>query len=157
MLSCVGAWRSDARLANPAGIRSAFTPDGPPRRAADRPHSFPPPPAAVASPERKPMAEIGYTWHDRGVARTVRCARAAGAHGAPSRFGADGGPGLRALAVQDFSLATTPVTQSFWAHVLGRPHRCCRTGPLLPLANVSWDELVRPDGFLARLPQSAAG
>src|SRR5262249_44135300 len=46
---------------------------------------------------------------------------------------------------------------SFWAHIMGGPHRCCRIGPLLPRENVSWDELVRPGGFLARLPHSAAG
>ena len=36
-------------------------------------------------------------------------------------------------------------------------HSCCRTGPLLPLENVSWDELVGPDGFFARLLPSEAG
>jgi hypothetical protein len=37
------------------------------------------------------MSEIGYTWHDGGVARTVRFARVEGTHGTPYRFGADGG------------------------------------------------------------------
>jgi formylglycine-generating enzyme required for sulfatase activity len=103
------------------------------------------------------MTEIGYTWHDGGAAWSVRFARVEGTHGTPYRFGADGGEGICEIEVKDFFFATTPVTQSFWAHVMGRPHRCCRTGPLLPLENVSWDELVRPDGFFARLPQSEAG
>jgi hypothetical protein len=47
------------------------------------------------------------------------------------------GEGVREIEVKDFFLGTTPVTQSFWAHVMGRPHPCCRTGPLLPLENVS--------------------
>ena len=29
------------------------------------------------------MAEIGYTWHDGGVARTVRFARVEGTRGTP--------------------------------------------------------------------------
>jgi formylglycine-generating enzyme len=61
------------------------------------------------------------------------------------------------LEVPDFFIATTPVTQSFWEHVMGRPPGCCRIGPLLPVENVSWDELVGPDGFLSRLRQSEAG
>ena len=103
------------------------------------------------------MSQIAYTWHEDGVTRTVRFGRVEGTRGTPYRFGADGGEGIRELEVQDFFIATTPVTQSFWAHVMGRPHGCCRTGPLLPLENVSWDELVRPDGFFARLRQSEAG
>src|SRR5262245_39047975 len=103
------------------------------------------------------MSEIGYTWHDGGVARTVRFARVEGTRGTPYRFGADGGEGVREIEVKDFFIATTPVTQSFWAQVMGRPHWCCHTGPLLPLENVSWHELVRPDGFFACLPQSEAG
>jgi formylglycine-generating enzyme required for sulfatase activity len=103
------------------------------------------------------MFEIGYTWHDGHVARTVTFARVEGTRGTPYRFGADGGEGVRELELKDFFIATTPVTQSFWAHVMGRPHPCCRTGPLLPLENVSWDDLVRPDGFFACLAQSEAG
>ena len=103
------------------------------------------------------MSEIAYTWHEDGVTRTVRFGRVEGTRGTPYRFGADGGEGIRELEVQDFFIATTPVTQSFWAHVMGRPHGCCRTGPLLPLENVSWDEIARPDGFFARLRQSEAG
>src|SRR5262249_6305216 len=103
------------------------------------------------------MSEIGYTWNDGGVARTVRFARVEGTHGTPYRFGTDGDEGIHEIDVKDFFIATTPVTRSFEAHVMGSLHRCCRTGPLLPLENVSWDELVRPDGFFVRLRQSEAG
>ena len=103
------------------------------------------------------MSEINYTWHDGGIARTVRFVRVESTHGSPYRFGTDGGEGIREIEVKGFFIAITPVTQSFWAHVMGQPHQCCRTGPLLPLENVSWDELVRADGFFARLRQSEAG
>jgi formylglycine-generating enzyme required for sulfatase activity len=103
------------------------------------------------------VSEIGYTWNDGGVARAVRFARVEGTHGTPYRFGMDGGEGIREMEVNDFFIATTPVTQSFWAHVMGRPHPCGRAGPLLPLENVSWDELARPDGFFGRLAKSEAG
>jgi formylglycine-generating enzyme required for sulfatase activity len=103
------------------------------------------------------MTEIGYTWHDGAAERAIQFVRVEGTRGAPYRFGPDGGEGIRDLEVQDFFIATTPVTQSFWAHIMSCAHPCCRTGPLLPLENVSWDELGRPDGFLARLQQSAAG
>src|SRR5262252_6818400 len=70
------------------------------------------------------MSEIAYTWQDDGVARTVRFTRVEGTRGTPYRFGADGGEGIREMEVKDFYFATTPVTQSFWAHVMGQPHRC---------------------------------
>jgi sulfatase modifying factor 1 len=72
-------------------------------------------------------------------------------------FGTDGGEGVREMLVQDFHIATTPVTQSLWAHIMGQPHSCCGSGPLLPVENVSWDELTRADGFFARLRQSEVG
>lgn len=103
------------------------------------------------------MSQIGYTWHDDGVARTVQFVHVEGTRGTPYRFGTDGGEGIREIEVQSFFIATTPVAQSFWAHVMGRPHPSSRTGPLLPLENVSWDELVRPEGFLARLRENVAG
>jgi formylglycine-generating enzyme required for sulfatase activity len=68
------------------------------------------------------MSEIGYTWQDDGVARSVTFATVKGTRGTPYRFGAHGGEGVREIEVNDFFIATSPVTQSFWAHVMGQPH-----------------------------------
>ena len=103
------------------------------------------------------MSQLGYTWHESGVARTVRFALVEATHGTPYHFGTNGGEGVREIDVPDFFIATTPVTQSLWAHVMGQPPPCCRSGPLLPVENVSWDELTRPDGFMGRLAQSEVG
>jgi formylglycine-generating enzyme required for sulfatase activity len=101
------------------------------------------------------MPTISYTWKDGDAERTLALVRVEGTGGQPYRFGE--GSDLRQLDVQDFFMATTPVTQSFWAHVMGEAHRCGRTGPMLPLVNVSCDELTRPGGFFDRLRDGDAG
>jgi formylglycine-generating enzyme required for sulfatase activity len=101
------------------------------------------------------MPTISYGWKDGDAARTLALVRVEGTRGRPYRFGE--GPDLRQLEVQEFFIAATPVTQSFWAHVMGEAHRCGRTGPMLPLENVSWDDLMRPGGFFDRLRDSHAG
>jgi len=103
------------------------------------------------------MSLLTYTWDDGAIHRTVEFARIQGTQGTPYVFGTDGGEGVREMDVQDFYIATTPMTQCFWTHIMGQPHSFGRSGPLLPVENVSWDELNRPDGFFTRLLQSAVG
>src|SRR5688572_31611745 len=55
---------------------------------------------------------------------------------------------------QDFFVATVPVTQALWTHAVGADSPAVRRGAQLPLENVSWDEIVRPGGFLDRLNAS---
>jgi formylglycine-generating enzyme len=102
------------------------------------------------------MTEIVYPWHDNGAQREVRFVRVEGTRGMPYRFGADDSS-YADIEVPDFFIATTPVTQSFWEHVMGEPPACCRKGPLLPVENVSWNDLVNANGFLSRLTSSEVG
>ena len=56
----------------------------------------------------------------------------------------------RAVRLSDFHIATTPVTQALWTHVMGsnpavRPVLGC------PAENVSWDQITGPGGFLERI------
>ncbi|MBM3763747.1 MAG: formylglycine-generating enzyme family protein [Acidobacteria bacterium] len=51
-----------------------------------------------------------------------------------------------------FSIATTPVTQALWLHVMGPPNPAInQTSPEHPLENVSWDSLHARGGFLERI------
>jgi sulfatase modifying factor 1 len=99
--------------------------------------------------------EVTYEWADGGARRAVEFVRVEGTNGQPFRFGE--GKDVRALEVREFYVATTPVTQSFWTHVMGEAPPSIGNGPLLPVENVSWDDLVRPVGFLQRLRESNAG
>jgi formylglycine-generating enzyme required for sulfatase activity len=101
------------------------------------------------------MPTITYGWQDGDAARTLTLVRVEGTKRQPYSFGE--GDQIRQLDVQSFFIATTPMTQSFWAHVMGEAHQCARMGPMLPLENLSWDEIMRPGGFFDRLQRSDAG
>jgi hypothetical protein len=73
------------------------------------------------------MPSISYIWKDGNAERTLAFVRVEGTAGQPYCFGE--GSDLRQLEVRDFFMATTPVTQSFWAHVMGEADPCGRTGP----------------------------
>jgi hypothetical protein len=96
-----------------------------------------------------------YEWADRHVRRAVEFVRVEGTNGHPFRFGED--QDARDIEVQEFYIATTPVTQSFWTHVMGPSPPSNGNGPMQPVENVSWDDLVRPGGFLQRLRDSNSG
>jgi formylglycine-generating enzyme required for sulfatase activity len=76
-----------------------------------------------------------------------------GTHGTPYTFGEP--PCERLIEVADFWIATTPVTQALWTHVMGAASNAAiKQGPDLPMENVSWDDLHADIGFLARLNAS---
>ena len=73
-----------------------------------------------------------------------------GTRGRPYAFGEPGE--TRSAEVADFLMAVVPATQALWAHVMDdAPDPSVHRGPNLPLENVSWNEVVRPGGFLDRL------
>ena len=63
------------------------------------------------------------TWRDGDDERIVRFVRVVGTRGVPYHFGADANHSAE-IEVPDFFIATTPVTQSFWEHVMGEPPAC---------------------------------
>lgn len=96
------------------------------------------------------MRTIRYEWTDGGTRRALELVDVAGTHGEPYAFGEDGS---RRIETPDFFIAGTPVTQALWMHVMGS-NPAIRHGAMLPVENVSWDDIVRPGGFLDRINAS---
>jgi hypothetical protein len=128
---------SDRRAHGKSANRTAPARDCPPRRAADRLLSVPARATAVKCPARASpcprSATPGTTTASRGRSDSPASQAPTGCPTPLARTG----EGVREIEGKDFFLGTNPVTKSFWAHVMGRPHPCCHTGPLLRLENVS--------------------
>lgn len=100
------------------------------------------------------MTAIEYSWTSGGKVRLISFVRVNGTHGRPYPFGE--GPGVRLVEVPDFFVGTVPVTQAFWDHVMGSGgNPSLRHHEDLPVENVSWDDVTRPDGFLSRINGSS--
>ncbi|HEX3447998.1 MAG TPA: SUMF1/EgtB/PvdO family nonheme iron enzyme [Isosphaeraceae bacterium] len=95
------------------------------------------------------MTTIRYEWNDGDTRRILELVHVEGTNGRPYGFGE--GDDARRIEVRGFFAATVPVTQALWTHVMGADNPAVRRGAQLPLENVSWDEIVRPSGFLDRL------
>src|SRR3954467_1644370 len=98
------------------------------------------------------MSTIRYHWNDGEADRVFELVHVEGTNGGPYRFGE--GDALRSIEVQSFWIATVPVPQALWAHVMDGDNPAVGRGACLPLENVSWDEITRPGGFLQRLNES---
>jgi sulfatase modifying factor 1 len=76
-----------------------------------------------------------------------------GTGGRPYLFGE--GKERRPIEVADFFIATVPVTQALWSHVMGDgSNPLGRRGDRRPLENVSWDDITGRNGFLERINAS---
>jgi hypothetical protein len=95
------------------------------------------------------MSTIRYNWNDGDVDHVFDMVHVEGTNGCPYGFGVD--DAVRSIEVQSFFIATVPVTQALWAHVMGGDNPSVGRGARLPLENVSWDEITPPGGFLHRL------
>jgi formylglycine-generating enzyme required for sulfatase activity len=96
------------------------------------------------------MKQLRYEWAADGVDHTFQLIHLEGTRGCPYLFGE--GTDRREVAVQEFFIATVPVTQALWAQVNGSDSNpAVNRGPALPLENVSWDQITQPDGFLDRI------
>ena len=99
------------------------------------------------------MEPLRYSWNAAGTDHVFDLIYVAGTHGHPYPFGERSGG--RAVEVQDFYIGTTPVTQALWTHVMGADaNPANHRGMDLPLENVSWDQITRPNGFLDRINES---
>jgi formylglycine-generating enzyme required for sulfatase activity len=99
------------------------------------------------------MEVIRYTWTEGERSHLFDLAFVKGTGGQPYSFGEEaGGPQIE---IQDFFIATVPVTQALWSHVMGGDaNPAARQGTDLPMENVSWEEITRPGGFLDRINES---
>ena len=99
------------------------------------------------------MSDIKYCWIVDSVDHSIAMSHVDGTGGRPFLFGEE--PSKRAIEIQDFFLATVPVTQALWTHVMGTDSNPSRfRGNCRPVENVSWLDVMRPDGFFARINES---
>jgi len=92
-----------------------------------------------------------YRWRHGSDEHELALAFVPGTSGAPYEFG--NGTDRRFVELPSFFIATTPVTQALWQHVMGsnpavRPDFRC------PVENVSWDHVTDRGGFLDRINAS---
>jgi len=93
------------------------------------------------------MSSVIYRWESGESTYVFELVNVPGTGGNPYGFGAGDAP--RAMEVREFWMATTPVTQALWTHIMGEgTNPAIGQKPRLPVENVSWDELHRPGGFL---------
>jgi formylglycine-generating enzyme required for sulfatase activity len=94
------------------------------------------------------MSTLSYKWQADGSEHTLAFVEVRGTEGKPFLFGGD--PNRRLIAVAPFFIATTPVTQALWLHVMGS-NPAVRTDLRCPVENVSWKHVTEPGGFLDRI------
>src|SRR5262249_44143435 len=99
------------------------------------------------------MSTVTYRWtvDDREYDAPFVLVR--GTADAPFTFGQ--GAQTRDIRVEDFFIGATAVTQALWDHVMGPGlNPAQRSGDELPVENVSWDDITRPNGFLYQANRS---
>ena len=99
------------------------------------------------------MESFTYRWSDdsRDHASTFVLVRGTDT----DSFAFGEGSQIRDIRLQDFYIATTPVTQALWRHIIGSDASpASRRGDRLPVETVSWDDITRSDGFLDRINRS---
>jgi formylglycine-generating enzyme len=102
----------------------------------------------VRAGNRRPLS---YTWHAADGEHELRLVPVPGTAGTPYLFGA--GANRHPVGIRDFYMASTPVTQACWAHVMGS-NPAARGGSRLPVENVSWEHIAQRGGFLDRINAS---
>lgn len=112
--------------------------------------------AELKTPEVLAMEPIRYIWRDRDGNHVFDLVYVKGTQSHPYSFGER--TGGRPVEIQDFFIATVPVTQALWTHVMGASaNPSVRCEPDLPLENVSWEAITEPGGFLGRINESSVG
>src|SRR4051812_19001211 len=94
------------------------------------------------------MERSVYTWSDNGLEHELRLVPVTGTAGTPYLFGRT--PNQQPIEIRDFHIATTPVTQALWTHVMGS-NPAARTDPRAPVENISWEHITGTGGFLERI------
>jgi formylglycine-generating enzyme len=98
------------------------------------------------------MSDLKYCWSVEGSDHSMMMAFVEGTRGHPVLFGEGE---RRPIEIRDFFMATVPVTQALWCHVMGAGNNPSHfRGDRRPVENVSWLDVVGPDGFLSRINAS---
>ena len=99
------------------------------------------------------MGTVPFRWKSSDADHMIEMVRVEGTNGRPYSFGEDND--IRSIEVPSFLIATAPVIQPLWAHVMGAENNpAVSRGRALPVENVSWDDITRPGGFLDRINES---
>ena len=99
------------------------------------------------------MGDLDYRWKSGDADHAIEMVYVQGTDGEPFVFGE--GNDRRAVDMPAFFIATVPVTQALWTHVMGTERNPSeRQGDRRPLENVSWDHVTRPGGFLEKINAS---
>jgi formylglycine-generating enzyme required for sulfatase activity len=100
------------------------------------------------------MKVINYSWKAGDTGHEFDLVYVEGTNGHPYSFG--DGMDIRPMEVHGFYIGTVPVTKALWTHVMDSDTDSAEDGGEdFPLVNVSWDEITRSDGFMARINRSA--
>src|SRR6185369_14288680 len=86
-----------------------------------------------------------YRWDADGERHELNLVWVPGTDGETYLFGRQ--PTRKPIHVAGFFLATTPVTQALWAHVMGQ-NPSVRRAPRCPVENVSFADITGHSGFL---------
>ena len=100
------------------------------------------------------MESVSYYWNDADGEHALEVVHVRGTQGKPYTFGEPSSDVL--IDVPDFFIATVPVTQRLWTHIMGADaNPAVNRKPDFPVENASWDELTEPGGFLQHLNESS--
>jgi len=97
------------------------------------------------------MQTLRYQWRADDGEHALELAPVAGTPGTPYLFGA--APNRHPVAIHDFHVTTTPITQALWTHVMGA-NPSGEYHPRRPVDSVSWNAIAGPGGFLDRINAS---
>ena len=90
-----------------------------------------------------------YEWRaEDGGVHELAMVRVPGTARDSYLFGA--GANRTPIAIRDFAIGATQVTQALWQQVMGA-NPAKRPGPRHPVENVSWHHITQPGGFLDRI------
>jgi formylglycine-generating enzyme required for sulfatase activity len=97
---------------------------------------------------------VTYRWQSNDGDHSIELVRVPGTGDRPFSFGE--GNETRDIEVAEFFIATVPVTQALWTHVMGEgSNPAHHQGFDKPVENVSWDEITAPESFLHWINTSA--
>ena len=91
------------------------------------------------------MTNVTYNYETGNAVHSLNLVPVAGSHGCPYTFGE--GEQRISVEIPDFFIATVPVTQSLWAHVM-RNNPSINRSENWPVENFSWLDVARSVAIL---------
>lgn len=92
------------------------------------------------------ISSTTYAWNTSGLREAFCLAWVPGKGSEFYRFGHER---TKPIRMDGFFMATTPVTQALWTHVMGN-NPSLKVASHCPVETVSWHDVCQPNGFLER-------